>query len=64
MIDTTKAPSSGHYKALAIEPIKLITVLKLDFVTGSFVKYLARYQYKGNPKTDLEKARFYLSEIE
>ncbi len=64
MIDTTKAPASGHYKALAIEPIKLITALKLDFVTGSFVKYLARYRYKGSPKTDLEKARFYLSLIE
>lgn len=64
MIDTMKAPASGHYKALAIEPIKLITVLKLDFVAGSFVKYLARYRYKGSPKTDLEKARFYLSEIE
>lgn len=64
MIDTTNAPVSGHYKALAIEPIKLITALKLDFVTGSFVKYLARYRYKGSPKTDLEKARFYLSEIE
>ncbi len=64
MIDTTNAPASGHYKVLAIEPIKLITALKLDFATGSFVKYLARYQYKGSPKTDLEKARFYLSLIE
>lgn len=64
MIDTTKAPASGHYKGLAIEPIELIKALKLDFVTGSFVKYLARHPYKGSPKTDLEKARFYLSLIE
>lgn len=64
MIDTMKAPASGHYKVLAIEPIELITALKLDFVTGSFVKYLARHPYKGSPKTDLEKAKFYLSEIE
>jgi len=64
MIDTTEAPASGHYKKLAIEPIELIKALKLDFMAGSFVKYLVRYQYKGSPKTDLEKAKFYLSEIE
>lgn len=63
MIDTTKAPASEHYKKLAIEPIELIKALKLDFMAGSFVKYLVRYQYKGSPKTDLEKAKFYLSEI-
>lgn len=64
MINTTNAPASGHYKELAIEPIELIKALKLDFVTGSFVKYLARYPYKGNPLEDLKKAKFYLSLIE
>lgn len=64
MIDTTKAPASGHYKGLAIEPIELIKALKLDFATGSFVKYLCRYTHKGDPVTDLRKAKFYLSLIE
>ena len=47
------------------EPKDVIYYWGLDFNCGSAVKYIARYQRKGNPIQDLKKAIQYLEfEIE
>lgn len=56
--DETTAPASEHYKKLAIEPIKLIEALDLNFNAGSYVKYICRHKHK-NGIEDLKKALYY-----
>ncbi len=51
-----------HY-AGGIEPIKFIQSHGMSYAEGCVVKYLCRYKLKGDPKTDLLKARAYLDMI-
>lgn len=52
----------AHYGAAddPYEVIKVLAAWKLDFRLGSTVKYIARFDKKGNPIEDLKKARWYL----
>lgn len=57
-----------HYNQGGIECFDVIKAFYGDdafegFCAGNVLKYTMRYKYKGNPKQDLEKARFYLNEI-
>jgi hypothetical protein len=49
-----------HYKAGGIETIDFIEAKKLNYNLGNVVKYVARADYKGARKQDLEKAVWYL----
>lgn len=48
----------SHYKDMPFQPIKLISMLDLDFFQGNVVKYVSRYKLKDGVR-DLEKARHY-----
>lgn len=48
----------SHYKDIPFQPIKLISMLDLDFFQGNVVKYVSRYKLKDGVR-DLEKARHY-----
>ena len=49
-----------HYTHGKIEPIDVIEDWKLGFCDGNALKYIARWQHKGDPIGDLKKARRYL----
>ena len=50
--------SNYYEKAGAmVQPIALC--IRADFIEGNIIKYLCRYQHKGDPEGDLEKAREY-----
>ena len=51
-----------HY-AGGDEPIKFIQSHGMTYAEGCIIKYICRYKLKGNPKTDLLKARAYLDLI-
>ena len=40
-----------------------ITGLGLGYLEGNVVKYVSRYQYKGDPIGDLKKARAYIDKL-
>ena len=46
-----------HYKKMKIQPIELITKLKLNFIQGNVIKYISRD--KNNITEDLNKAIHY-----
>lgn len=50
-----------HYTVGGIETIDFIEAKKLSYNIGNAVKYLARCEYKGNRKQDLEKALWYIN---
>lgn len=60
MEDLVNAPShyTKHNITKVIEPIDLCETC--GFLLGNAFKYLFRYQDKGSPVLDLQKARFYL----
>ena len=49
-----------HYNQGAFEAIDVIEDWGLNFNVGNAVKYISRYEHKGNPKEDLRKAIWYL----
>lgn len=62
-VDMVNSPA--HYKVGGIETIDFIEAKGLSYNLGNVVKYVTRAGYKGDPKQDLEKARWYLTrEIE
>ena len=50
----------AHYKVGGIETIDFIEAKRFNYNMGNAVKYIARADYKGNRKQDLEKAIWYL----
>lgn len=48
----------SHYKDMPFQPIRLISMLDLDFFQGNVVKYVSRYKLKDGVR-DLEKAKHY-----
>ena len=48
----------SHYKDMPFQPIRLISMLDLDFCQGNVVKYVSRYKLKDGVR-DLEKAKHY-----
>ena len=57
------ASKSSHYQAGEVQPIDLIISQKLDFCTGSAIKYLCRFKFKGTPLADLDKVQQYVKWI-
>jgi predicted 2-oxoglutarate/Fe(II)-dependent dioxygenase YbiX len=55
--------SPNHYNNGKYEVIDVIEDWGLDFHAGNVVKYVSRYQYKGAPLKDLEKAHWYLERL-
>src|SRR6056297_1661336 len=49
-----------HYNQGEHEAIDVIKDWKLNFYLGNVIKYIARADYKGDRKENLEKALFYL----
>ena len=49
-----------HYNQGKYEAIDVIKDWKLNFNLGNVIKYIARADYKGDRKENLEKALFYL----
>ena len=58
MSDAVNHPS--YYNRGSVEVIDFIENWRLDFVMGSFVKYICRAGYKDNAIQDLEKAKWYI----
>ena len=55
-----RAPNSNHYQQVNPEPIEVIEGWNLNFNLGNVLKYIGRYKFKGQAKSDLEKALWYL----
>ena len=56
--DTINHPP--HYTKSKVEPWDVVNEWKLDYYTGTALKYIARFQHKGKPVEDLEKAIAFL----
>ena len=57
-----------HYNKHGVECIEAIQASMTDkeyqgYLKGNTLKYLWRYNYKGNPVQDLEKAQWYLNTL-
>ena len=50
-----------HYNQYKVEVIDLAE--NMNFCQGNVVKYVARYNLKGEPLQDLKKARWYLNRL-
>jgi hypothetical protein len=48
-----------HYTGFDYEPLDFIIKFNLNFVEGSFLKYVTRCERKGEAFKDLDKANFY-----
>ena len=49
-----------HYSKLAIQPVTYINANGLSYLAGNVVKYISRYNHKGKPLEDLQKAKHYI----
>lgn len=54
------APHSEHYQKVKPEPIEVIEGWGLNFNLGQVIKYIGRHKMKGQMRSDLEKAYWYL----
>lgn len=66
MSDLVNHPS--HYTQNGIECIDAIKASMsrdafLGFLKGNAMKYMWRYQHKGNPEQDIQKAQWYLNRL-
>ena len=52
--------SPPHYTEGGIETIDFIEAKRLGYHLGNAVKYISRCQFKGDRKTDVKKAIWYL----
>ena len=50
----------NHYSKLAIQPVEYINANGLSYLAGNVVKYISRYNHKGKPLQDLQKAKHYI----
>jgi hypothetical protein len=53
---------TGHYSQFTPQPAQVIAAWKLDWETGSALKYLARYPKKGGVE-DLEKVKWFSDQL-
>ena len=49
-----------HYARFKIQPAQYIIENGMNYAQGCAIKYLTRYQHKGKPIEDLEKAKHYI----
>ena len=69
-MDNNQVEHPSHYNAGKIECIDALESMTSAYedvtdacLTWQVVKYMWRHPYKGNPKQDLEKARWYLERL-
>jgi len=55
----TAQVAGDHYKNLAIQPVEYIIANDLNYLQGSVIKYVTRYQNK-NGVEDLKKAKHFI----
>ena len=55
----TAQVAGDHYVNLAIQPVEYIIANDLNYLQGSVIKYVTRYQNK-NGVEDLEKAKHFI----
>jgi hypothetical protein len=61
-IESKSVNHPAHYGGdTTYEAIKVIEAWKLDFHLGNTIKYISRWDKKGNPLENLEKASWYLN---
>ncbi len=56
-VEKTQTPPHYDYK---IQPVDFIEANGLGFCVGNVIKYVCRYDKKGTPLEDLEKASHYI----
>ena len=59
LVGGAHATTPSHYSK-GIEPIKFIQSHNMSFSAGNVIKYVCRYNHKGTPLEDLNKARHYI----
>ena len=52
-----KQVGGEHYRHFEIQPTKFITVNRLRYLQGSVILRMCRYDLRGTPLEDLEKAK-------
>jgi hypothetical protein len=52
-----------HHLVGGIETIDVIEAKGLGYLAGNVIKYVLRYQFKGQPLQDLKKAQWYLNRL-
>jgi hypothetical protein len=52
-----KQTGGTHYKNMAIQPAEYAEKNGLSLLEGNVVKYITRWKLKGQPLSDLEKAK-------
>lgn len=65
---TDEVNHPDHYNNGKVEAIEAIEASESEeefrgYLKGNALKYIWRYKYKGKPKQDLEKARWYLDKL-
>jgi len=60
VIKNEKVKHPSHYNQGEFEVIDVINDWNLNFNLGNVIKYIARADYKGDRKENLQKALFYL----
>lgn len=55
-----RQPGGEHYIQYQIQPIEYVLANKLGFCEGNVIKYISRWDKKGTPRLDLEKAKHYI----
>jgi hypothetical protein len=60
MSDSDNIESPMHYCGASSQPIDIIEEFDLNFCLGNAIKYILRCNKKGEKKSDLEKAIWYL----
>ena len=67
--DSDPVNKPGHYRTGSIECIEYIRDMMSPeayqgYLLGNITKYLHRYRYKGKPQEDLNKAQWYLNQLQ
>ena len=60
MSEFDKQIGGNHYKGFKIQPAQFLHKNKIEWLPANAIKYLCRYDKKGTPIQDLEKAKHYI----
>ncbi|MCP4466526.1 MAG: DUF3310 domain-containing protein [Halieaceae bacterium] len=58
-MDETVLPDTSHYQTASIEPIQYIIAHDMDYYSANITKYVSRWPYKGQAKSDIKKIIHY-----
>ena len=66
MSDAVQRPphyNNGSYECITAIEASMSSIEIQGYCKGNCIKYLWRYQYKGKPLEDLQKAKWYLDKL-